>query len=89
MVEATISKWGNSEGIRIPKEIRDRIGLHEGSRVSINVEGDRIIITPPRSHSTQVGRYSVPNLRDLFAGYHGDYQPTEDGFAAPVGKEEL
>ncbi|OZG66686.1 Transcriptional regulator/antitoxin, MazE [Bifidobacterium hapali] len=59
MVEATISKWGNSEGIRIPKEIRDRIGLHEGSRVSIDVEGDRIIITPPRSHSTQVGRYNA------------------------------
>lgn len=89
MAEGVVNKWGNSEGIRIPKDIRERTGLHEGSRVSIEVEGSRIIITPIQPQATKVGRYTVPDIRTLFADYHGDYVPQEDGFAAPIGQEEL
>lgn len=85
----TITKWGNSEGIRIPKEIRDKTGLHEGSRVSVDTDGVRIVIAPAQSRITHIGRYDVPDLRDLFADYHGNYVPEEDGFAAPAGREEL
>ena len=31
----------------------------------------------------------VPDLDELFAGYEGSYVPEEDGFANPVGDEEL
>lgn len=31
----------------------------------------------------------IPDLDDLFEGYHGDFAPSEDGFAAPVGAEDL
>ncbi|WP_163146937.1 AbrB/MazE/SpoVT family DNA-binding domain-containing protein [Bifidobacterium ramosum] len=89
MADGIVNKWGNSEGIRIPKDIRERTGLHEGSRVSIEVEGERIIITPIRPRTTHVGRYIVPDIRTLFADYHGDYAPHEDGFTAAVGREEL
>lgn len=86
---ATIAKWGNSEGIRIPKEIRDRTGLHEGSEVTIETTREGIVIKPKRPRTTTIGRYNVPDLLDLFADWHGGWQPQEDGFAAPAGTEAL
>ncbi len=32
---------------------------------------------------------AVPDLDVLFAGYDGDFVPSEDGFANPAGSEEL
>ena len=43
-----IAKWGNSLGLRIPKGVARRAGLREGSRVDVEAEGDRIIISPSR-----------------------------------------
>jgi len=43
MAEAVLSKKGQ---ITIPAKIRKRLKLVEGSRVSIRVEGNRIIIEP-------------------------------------------
>ncbi|MDP4094602.1 MAG: AbrB/MazE/SpoVT family DNA-binding domain-containing protein [Bacillota bacterium] len=38
-------KWGNSLGIRIPKEAADRIGIDQGSEIELNVIGSENIIT--------------------------------------------
>ncbi|OZG59775.1 MULTISPECIES: AbrB/MazE/SpoVT family DNA-binding domain-containing protein [Bifidobacterium] len=86
---ATIAKWGNSEAIRIPKEIRDQTGLREGSEVTIEADGGNIVIKPKTVRITRIGRYAVPNLADLFADYHGGYQAKEDGFGDPVGAETI
>ena len=32
---ATIQKWGNSQGLRIPKTLLDAIGLRENDRVEL------------------------------------------------------
>ncbi len=32
---ATIQKWGNSQGLRIPKALLEAIGLHENDRVEL------------------------------------------------------
>ena len=32
---ATIQKWGNSQGLRIPKAILDAVGLRENDRVEL------------------------------------------------------
>lgn len=34
-------------------------------------------------------RVDIPNLDELFAGYEGNYEPEEDGFANAAGAEEL
>jgi mRNA interferase MazF len=39
---------GNSLGLRIPKDIALRAGLREGTRVDVETDGDRIIISPAR-----------------------------------------
>jgi antitoxin MazE len=45
-----VARWGNSLGIRIPKDIAKRVGLTEGSRVEIETDKDQIVITPARPH---------------------------------------
>jgi antitoxin MazE len=47
-VQARIAKWGNSLGLRIPKNITTRLGLAEGVEVRIEIEGDRVVISPRR-----------------------------------------
>ncbi len=47
-MEATLSKWGNSIGIRIPSLILKELQLEDGSAVVIEEDGKRIIISPKR-----------------------------------------
>jgi antitoxin MazE len=47
-MQIQLSKWGNSLGIRIPKDVAMKLGLSENSRVDLSVEGDRIMISPGR-----------------------------------------
>ena len=39
----TIQKWGNSQGIRIPKYILDELTWSENETVDLTVEGGKII----------------------------------------------
>ena len=45
-MEATIQKWGNSLGIRIPNLIVRELALKNGSVVDIDDNGNEIIIKP-------------------------------------------
>jgi antitoxin MazE len=47
-MQVNIARWGNSLGIRIPKDLADQAGLHPGSRVEITAENGRIVIAPAR-----------------------------------------
>lgn len=47
-MQARIQKWGNSLGLRIPIQLAKRLRLYSGSPVTIEIEGDRIIIQPPK-----------------------------------------
>lgn len=49
-----IQKWGNSQGIRIPKAFLDALGLSIGDQVQIQREGDMIVIKKiDRTESTK------------------------------------
>ena len=43
---ATIQKWGNSSGVRIPKPIAQDSSMREGSSVDIRVQDGRIVLEP-------------------------------------------
>ena len=58
-MEARIAKWGNSLGLRIPKDIAGKLGLAEGVSVEIEAEGQRVVISRARP------RY---RLEDLLTG---------------------
>lgn len=41
---ATISRWGNSQGIRIPKSLLEALGLRENDQVELACQNDTITI---------------------------------------------
>jgi antitoxin MazE len=47
-MQVQVARWGNSLGVRIPKQIAERVGLREGTRVEIEAETNRVVITPAR-----------------------------------------
>jgi antitoxin MazE len=47
-MQVQVARWGNSLGLRIPKDVALRVGLRAGARVEIEAEGDRIVISPAR-----------------------------------------
>lgn len=49
-MQVQIARWGNSLGVRIPKDVAGAVGLAEGARVDIAADDGRIVITvaPPR-----------------------------------------
>jgi antitoxin MazE len=48
-MEVIVARWGNSLGMRIPKDIAARLGLREGARVEVESDGKQILIKPTRA----------------------------------------
>ena len=44
--EISISKWGNSQGLRIPKSIIDALQINIGDKVKMFIENNKVIIEP-------------------------------------------
>jgi antitoxin MazE len=77
-VQMRVSKWGNSLGVRLPREIATRAGLSEGARIDMEAFADgRIVITPSRRRFT---------IEELVASMTPENEhPLEDD--GPVGDE--
>ena len=43
-MRATLSKWGNSLAVRLPREAAASAGLREGAAIDLTVEGDAIVL---------------------------------------------
>ena len=57
---ATIQKWGNSQGLRIPKVLLDALGLRENDRVELTQSDDGIQIKKAAAgHHTLEERLTV------------------------------
>ena len=80
MLYGTIQRWGNSQGIRIPKGALAASHIGENDAVEIIAEKNTITLR----------KVNLPkSLDELFAGYHGDYQPVEFDTGADVGLEVI
>lgn len=78
----SIQKWGNSQGVRLSKNILNIAGFPETGPVKIIAESDRIIIQ-------KVGKRKHQTLQELFDGYDGTYQCAEWDTGSPIGREIL
>ncbi len=76
-----IQKWGNSQGIRIPKNLLSNSKIQIGEEVDIVVQVGKIII---KSTNKIHGRYSI---YDLVKKMPDQYNTTEEDWGEPVGKE--
>ena len=74
----TVSKWGNSLGVRLPKHLAAAIGLSEGSQIDFEVSDGSIRITPTRP------RYK---LADLLKDYDPKEAPGEMDWGELQGDE--
>ncbi len=74
----TIQKWGNSQGIRIPKSILNTVHWSENEEITIVVKDEKIIIEKTKNRK---------NIKELFKDYKGDYKPNEIDWGEPVGDE--
>jgi antitoxin MazE len=63
-VRATISKWGNSLGLRIPRGLAEDAGLGEGSIVELRLENGNVIAEPVTVESLEslLTKVSAKNL---------------------------
>lgn len=73
-----IQKWGNSQGVRIPKIILELLEWKDNEELSISTECDKIIIQKAKSPLT---------LSDVFKDYNEDYKPETINWGEPVGGE--
>jgi len=76
-----IQKWGNSQGIRIPKSIIDQCHISVGEELIIIVDGGEITIKPA---SRIRGKY---DLKELIKKIPQGYEAKEEEWGKTQGKE--
>lgn len=82
-MQATITKWGNSLAVRLPKHIAEQTRLDEGSSVELTVDPDGSLrIVPTRRK---------PTLSELLEGEPArpsDGSSVETDWGGPRGGEQ-
>ncbi len=76
-----IQKWGNSQGLRLSKELLSDADVRVGDSVEVAVRDGTILIAPVRR--VRGGH----NLRELVRRIPKDYKAEEVDWGRPVGKE--
>ena len=75
-----IQKWGNSQGIRLPKFLLDSFNWSEDEEITITAKNNSIIIEQAKPKKR-------PTIDQLFENYNGDYQPEEIDWGEAQGSE--
>ena len=89
VMRSTLSKWGNSQGIRLPKEICDLLGVSIGAPARIEVDQARSQMTVSfDSPGQKYSRNKKISLAELCAGWDGGKIGEEWG-GADVGAEVI
>jgi antitoxin MazE len=78
---AKIQKWGNSQGLRISKNLLSDVQLEVGDEVDIIVKEGVMVVAPAKRIR---GRHS---LKELVARIPKNYQPGEVDWGEKIGKE--
>ncbi len=76
-----VQKWGNSQGLRLSKELLSAAGIDIGDVVDVAVQEGSIVVTPIRRVRGAL------DLEQLVAGIPVGYEPGEADWGPPVGGE--
>ncbi len=80
-MQGTIQKWGNSQGIRIPKKLLEKLNFKENEVVELKETDGNLLIKKSKK------KYN--NLSELFEGYNDDYKCSEFDLGEDVGREKI
>lgn len=75
-----VQKWGNSQGVRIPKSILNELNITNGQELDLSVVDGAILIKRIEQRRK--------SIEELFEGYDGEYKCEEVDWGEKVGKEE-
>lgn len=78
MTTTSIQKWGNSQGIRIPKFLLDTLQWSEDEQLVLSAKKNRIIIEKVEQRK---------NITELFADFEGEYVVEEIDWVKQTGEE--
>lgn len=76
-----VLRWGNSQGLRLTKQVLDDAHIAVGDDVDVTVQNGMIIIVPTRRVRGRV------RLDALVARIPADYRSEETDWGAPMGRE--
>lgn len=76
-MRTTITRWGNSRGVRLPRALLEAVDFGENEHVELEAVEGMIVIRPVKKKRS---------LDDVFSGYKGTYRPVEE-WDPPVGEE--
>ena len=82
MTSTTIQKWGNSQGIRIPKHLLDSLKWSQGEKIVMraHAQDNRLVVE-------QAPKTQCKTIQKLFEDFNGDYIPCEMDWGKPEGRE--
>jgi antitoxin MazE len=76
-----VQKWGNSQGLRLSKELLSNVDLNVGDAVEVAARDGVLVITPARR--VRGGH----DLRQLVKDIPADYKVEELSWGPPTGRE--
>jgi antitoxin MazE len=76
-----VQRWGNSQGLRITRQVLEDAGIEVGDEVDVTARDGVILIAPVRRVR---GKQS---LQELVSRIPKDYMVSEVEWGKPVGKE--
>ena len=81
---ATISKWGNSQGLRFPKKVLKDLNLLVGDKVRFLIQDDKIVLEPIKKPRQ---KYKISELVKQIPSDYKAYRAYEE-FDSKTGIEE-
>ena len=76
-----VQKWGNSQGLRLSRELLAEVRIDVGDAVDVSVHEGSLVITPARRVRGGL------DLEQLVARIPEDYRAEEFDWGAPAGRE--
>jgi antitoxin MazE len=75
----TLQKWGNSQGIRLPKPLLNALGLKESAKIQLTLDSEHgaIVLTAVKSPRKTRGRHRI---EDLAAAMPRNFKAKEFGW---------
>ncbi len=77
-----VLKWGNSQGLRLAKQVLEEAGISVGDPVDVSTRDGVIVVAPVRRVR---GKQS---LHELVSRIPKNYRPKELDWGRPIGREE-
>ncbi|QCT74942.1 AbrB/MazE/SpoVT family DNA-binding domain-containing protein [Macrococcoides canis] len=78
-MQVSLQRWGNSQGIRIPKSIVNEMNLDKNQKFDLTMQDEKIILTKQQEN--------ISLIRELFENYETENKPSEFDWGKPRGNE--